>query len=262
MGKAARLKRARGAVPPPPRSGAPPNRTVLWFSAAGPVLLVVVLVFVFLGMHKSAKVPPPAPLTAADRNAPAALVAAANAVNFKPTTEAGVGALENEPASVAKASTNPYLLPVGATAPGFTLKTPQGSPVGLASLRGKAVLLEFFATWCPHCNAESPHLRQLYASLPKSRYAFVSVVADSETAPSVFAFHRYYGLAYPALLDPSSQPGSYSHPGGEGAVSRTYGVVAFPTFYVLDRRGRIVWRSDGEQPDALLRQELQRAARA
>ena len=78
------------------------------------------------------------------------------------------------------------------------------------------MLLEFFATWCPHCNAEAPHLQRLYASLPKSRYAFASVNADGEDAASVFAYHRYYGLSFPALLDPSGTPGNFHKPGAGG----------------------------------------------
>jgi peroxiredoxin len=209
---------------------------------------------------RSPKPAPPAAATAADRNAPASLVAAATAVGFHPTTEPGVGAIEGQPASAGQPSSNTNLLPVGAPAPLFTLTTPQGEKVSLATFRGKAVLLEFFATWCPHCNAEAPHLRTLSATLPKSSVAFLSVNADGETAPSVFAFHRYYGLSFPALVDPSAQPGSFSQQGGAGAVTNAYGVASYPTFYVLDRHGRIVWRSDGEQPDALLRQQLLKAA--
>ena len=94
--------------------------------------------------------------------------------------------------------------------------------VSLASLRGKAVLLELFATWCPHCNAEAPHLRTL-ANAPGPKIAFVSINGDGETAPSVFAYHRYFGLPFPALLDPSTQPGSFSSPGGSGQVSQPTG---------------------------------------
>jgi peroxiredoxin len=188
------------------------------------------------------------------------LIAAANAVGFHPTTEPGVGQLETMPASAAGAPSNPNLLVAGTRAPGFTLKTPQGKKVSLAQYRGKAVLLEFFTTWCPHCNAETPYLKSLSESLSKKPYAFISVNADGETAPSVYAFHRYYGLKYPALLDPSTQPGSFSSPGAPGPVSNAYRVESYPTFYVLDPQGRVYWASTGEQPDALLVQMLHQAS--
>ncbi|HXY16610.1 MAG TPA: hypothetical protein VEH79_00365, partial [Gaiellaceae bacterium] len=79
---------------------------------------------------------------------------------------------------------------------------------------------------------------------------------------SIFAFHRYFGLHYPALVDPSSQPGSFHQRGAPGQVTTAYHVDSFPTFYVLDPKGRIRWGSDGEQPDALLHQQLQEAARS
>jgi peroxiredoxin len=220
---------------------------------------VAVVVAVLLATRSSPKTPSAAPETASDRKARPALVSAANAVGFHPTTEPGIGEIEGEPASAAQPPENPDLLPVGSKAPGFTLKTPEGGSVSLSQYGGKAVLLEFFATWCPHCNAEAPHLRAIARSLPKGA-AIVSVNADGEGAPSVFAFHRYYGLPYPALLDPSSQPGSFNSPGAAGPMTTKYAVQAFPTFYVIDPHGTITWRDDGEQPDALLRQELARAA--
>lgn len=109
-------------------------------------------------------------------------------------------------------------------------------------------------------SAEAPHLRALAAALPKQRYAFLSIDADGENAASVFAFHRYYGLRYAALLDPSARAGSFSAPGAPGPISTRYRVESYPTFYVLAPNGRIVWRSDGEQPDALLRHELKLAS--
>jgi hypothetical protein len=86
--------------------------------------------------------------------------------------------------------------------------------------------------------------------------------ADGEDAASVFAYHRYFGLGFPALLDPSANPGSFHDPGAAGRVTTTYRVRSFPTFYVLDPKGVIRWASDGEQPDALLRQELRHALAA
>jgi peroxiredoxin len=225
------------------------------------LVLIGIGVGVLLETRPTSALPPPATrISAADRAAPAALVKAADAVHFRPTTEPGVGLIEKQPAWAGDRTSSPSLLPVGSTAPDLTLKTPEGATVRLSDLRGKAVLLEFFATWCPHCDAEAPHLRALYASLPKSRYAFLSVNADSENATSVFAYHRYFGLRYPTLLDPSSEAGSYYHPGGAGPVTMRYRVRVYPTFYVLDPSGRIVWATDAEQPDALLRRELAMAA--
>ena len=265
MGKAARLKRERQQVAkrPPPVSKQRPfaeRQRLIWGATGALVIVVGIVVGVLLATRSTSSPPPAAAPSASDQNAPAALVKAADAVGFHPTTEPGVGEIESQPASAAQPPSNPNLLAVGSKAPAFSLKTPPGQRVSLADFRGKAVLLEFFATWCPHCNAEAPHLRSLHASLPKSRYAFVSVNADGEDAASVFAYHRYFGLQFPALLDPSSQPGSFHQPGAPGPVSTSYRVQAFPTFYVLDRAGRIFWRSDGEQPDALLRLELAKAA--
>jgi thiol-disulfide isomerase/thioredoxin len=134
--------------------------------------------------------------------------------------------------------------------------------VSLSDFRGKAVLLEFFATWCPHCQAEAPHLKAMAQSLDKTRFAFVSVNGDSEDAASIYAYHRYFGLPFPALLDPGSPAGSFHQPGGVGPVSQAYHMQTFPTFYVIDPHGRIFWATDGEQPDALIRAKLQAAARA
>jgi peroxiredoxin len=268
MSKAARVKRQRRAVAAqPPAVGkqrpAAERMRLVWAGTGGVVVLIVVVAGVLLATRSSSKVPPPATASAADRNAPASLIRAAQAVGFHPTTEPGVGELEGQPASSAQPPTNPNLLAVGSKAPAFSLTTPEGQTVSLATYRGKTVLLEFFATWCPHCNAESPNLASIYKTLPKSKYAFVSINADGETAPSVYAFHSYYGLPWPALLDPAvGHAGSFTKPGGEGPVSSAYRVEAYPTFYVVDPKGRIAWRSDGEQPNALVRQELTQAARS
>jgi peroxiredoxin len=262
MGKAARLKRERKLTPPPVGKQRHRNQLtrVVWAASGGAVLVIAVVVVALLATRSETKPPGPAAASLSDKNAPASLINAADQVGFHPTTEPGVGEIEGKPASAAGAPSNPDLLAVGTATPDFTLKTPQGQKVSLASYRGRAVLLEFFATWCPHCNAEAPHLRKLYASLPHSKIAFISVNADGETAPSVFAFHDYYGLQYPALVDESSHPGSFNAPGSAGPVSTKYRVESFPTFYVIGPTGRITFRTDGEQPDALLRQELLAAA--
>jgi cytochrome c biogenesis protein CcmG, thiol:disulfide interchange protein DsbE len=260
MGRASRTKRERREAPPPVQSGKRSSDAtrLIWVVTGGVAAIVAIVVVVLLFNRSHGTTPPPAANTsAADGNAPAALVKAADAVGFKPTTEAGIGQIEDQPASAAQPSQTATLLPVGSVAPDFTLKTPEGKSISLKSYRGKPVLLEFFATWCPHCNAETPHLMQI-----AKRFKIVSINGDSEDAASVFAFHRYYGLPYPALLDPSSSPGSFTQRGASGPVTTKYGLQGFPTFYVVNPQGRITWRSDGEQPDAKLRQELERAGQS
>jgi peroxiredoxin len=260
VGKAARLKRERSQA-----SATAPSAVSEWtilLASAALALVGVLVVGVLLMTRPSHEPPPPAPRSAAEDDAPAALVRAADAVGFTPNVEPGTGEVERLAALAARPPSNPNLLPVGTRAPGFALQTPEGKTVRLADYRGKAVLVEFFATWCPHCAAATPWVRELFATLPSSKYAWLSVNADGEDAASVYAYHRYFGLASPALLDPSSQPGTFRSPGAAGAVTTRYRVQAFPTFYVVDTRGRISWRSDGEQPNALLERELREAARA
>jgi peroxiredoxin len=262
MSKAARIKAARRQAPPPIGKNQPLAPRSTWLATAGVAAAIAIVVTVLLVTRPTPQAPPAATPSAADLNAPAALVRAAARVGFQPNVEPGVGQIENKPAGAAQAASSQDLLPVGTKAPTFTLKTPEGGTVGLGDLRGKAVLIEFFATWCPHCAAEAPHLERLYRSLLQRDVAFVSINGDGEDAASVYAYHRYFGLGFPTLLDPSSRPGSFTSPGAGGPTSQAYGVDSFPTFYVLDRSGRITWRSDGEQPDALLRGQLERASAA
>jgi peroxiredoxin len=186
--------------------------------------------------------------------------AAADAVGFRVTTGADVGLVEALPARTILPAPSRSLLPVGAMAPDFTLTATDGRQVRLSDFRGKTVLLEFSATWCSHCQAEAPHLLRLYAALPAEKIAFLSVNGDSEDAASVHAFSRFFGLPWPSLLDPGSPRGSFSRQGGIGPVSAVYGLALFPTFYIVDPEGRIAWRGDREQPDALLLEKLRDAA--
>jgi thiol-disulfide isomerase/thioredoxin len=248
----------------PLRPGRPAfsRRVRLWL-AVGIVGALVVAVAVGGVLARSSS-PPGRFVTIpkADRAAPRSLVVAAEKVGFHPLTTSGVGQVEDQPASTASPPLTGDLLPVGSRAPAFTARTPAGKVVRLADLKGKAVLLDFFATWCPHCAAESPHLQKLFASLDPKKVAFVAVDANGEDAASVFAYHVYYGLGFPAVLDPSAHAVTFPKHGHMGPISKSYKVAEYPTFYVLDPAGRIVWRSDGEQPDALLRNELQTAQAA
>ena len=224
------------------------------------LVVTAIVVGAYVLLRPTSPAPPPqAKPTAADLAAPKSLQRAADAVGFTARTEPGVGSIEDKPASDANPPSNSDILPVGRPAPDFSLKSPTGETVSLASLKGKVALLEFFATWCPHCVAEAPHLARMARSYAGRPVQFVSINADSEDAASVFAYHRYFGLPFPSLLDPGGTPGSFHHGGGLGRVSRAYHVGFYPTFYVLDRNGVIRWRGDVEQPDASLRGAINKA---
>ena len=87
-------------------------------------------------------------------------------------------------------------------APDFELTASDGQVIRLADLRGKVVLLNFWATWCPPCKAEMPDLNALQRKYGADRDFVVLGVNDEESAADVIAFAQREGIAFPLLLDP------------------------------------------------------------
>jgi len=260
MGNGREVSKGRGHAGDRRRSV---RRTVLLATAG--VAVVGIAAGILIALRSSPEAapadPPRGPAAAAPAQSTgdpslAALVKAANAVGFRQTTDSSVGVVENLPADTQMLPPSKSLLPVGRQAPDFTLRTATGKNVKLSDFRGKTVLLEFFATWCPHCQAETRHLLQLSSTLASHGVAFLSVNADSEDAASIYAFERFFGITWPALLDPGTPAGSFAQAGGAGPVTDAYGIALYPTFYIIDAHGRVAWRADREQPDALLLQKL------
>jgi thiol-disulfide isomerase/thioredoxin len=123
----------------------------------------------------------------------------------------------------------------GATA---TLADLDGNPVTLESLRGKLVWLNFWASWCPPCQGETPVLRELDERYRDQGLAIVGV-AVQETAPDVVkAYVERYGLAYPIGFDATAN------------VFDTYKVFALPTQYFIGPDGRILGVVNGPIDEA------------
>ena len=116
----------------------------------------------------------------------------------------------------------------GFSAPDFTLDLLGGGQVTLSELRGKVVMVNLWASWCPPCRAEMPAIEKVYRA-NKDRglevLAVNSTVQDSEADAA--AFVRNFGLTFPIPLDRT------------GAVSARYLLRALPSTYFIDRRGVI-----------------------
>jgi cytochrome c biogenesis protein CcmG/thiol:disulfide interchange protein DsbE len=118
--------------------------------------------------------------------------------------------------------------PVGAIAPAFSLDQLDGSgPVSLASLRGRPVVLNFWASWCVTCKGEAPVLERDWNHY-RSRGLVVLGIDKEDWTSDARRFVAAHRLTFPILED------------GTGQVTGTYGVVQQPETYVLNRRGRIV----------------------
>jgi thiol-disulfide isomerase/thioredoxin len=123
------------------------------------------------------------------------------------------------------------LLPVrsGQAAPAFTLARADGTPgsVSLDALRGKVVVLDFWATWCPPCLAMLPTLHELDASWKGKGVSFVGINSDGYIEPEVLqSFLRQHGVPYPVVVD-------------DGDVGARYKVRALPQMVVIGKDGAI-----------------------
>ena len=138
----------------------------------------------------------------------------------------------------------PQLNPVeiGSSAPAFhatNLRTTR--PASLDDYRGKVVLVNIWATWCPPCRAEMPSMEKLHKKLDGTdfRIAAVSVDGDpfhpeeSQPPAGIMAFANGLGLTFDILHDPS------------GAIRRSYDIFGVPESYLIDRNGLIVKRVIG-----------------
>ena len=119
-------------------------------------------------------------------------------------------------------------------APDFALKDMDEKQHALRDYRGKVVLLNFWATWCPPCRREMPSMERLYRQLGEEGFV-VLAVNQWEEPDHVFAYMGQLEVfpSFPILFDPESK------------VSQLYEVKGLPTSFIIDREGRIVYRAIG-----------------
>jgi thiol-disulfide isomerase/thioredoxin len=129
--------------------------------------------------------------------------------------------------------------------PAVALPTLDGDTLELSSLRGRYVLVNFWATWCPPCRAETPDLIALHRAFEPRGLSVVGISVDLEGPDVVRAFADEYGIPYPILL------------GGESATEAFGGAFGLPTSFLLNPDGEVVGRFPGVFPAEAMREEFE-----
>jgi cytochrome c biogenesis protein CcmG/thiol:disulfide interchange protein DsbE len=135
----------------------------------------------------------------------------------------------------------------GKPAPEFVLKDLNGNTVKLSDYRGKAVLLNFWATWCPPCKAEMPWFVDMQKRYAAQGLQIVGVSMDDDGPEDVAKFAKEIGVNYPIVM-------------GKEEVAQKYGSVEFlPTSFFIDRNGNIIDRVFGIVERKDIEEKVQKA---
>jgi len=120
-------------------------------------------------------------------------------------------------------------------APDFTLKSNSGENVRLAELRGKVVMLNFWASWCGPCRQEMPLLDGLYKRYNPAGFEYLGINVEEDNTDALKLINDL-GVSFPILFDPESK------------ASELYRVDAMPTTVLIDKKGQIRYLNRGYKP--------------
>jgi peroxiredoxin len=148
-------------------------------------------------------------------------------------------------ASSASSSAPPTIAKQGLAAPAWSLPSDTGARLTSASFKGKGVYLNFFATWCPPCNAEAPDIDVLYRKYAKSGLVVIGV-DEQENADKAKLFRNEHQLTYPIVVDDSD------------VLRNAYAVNGLPVHVFIGRDGVVKQMVTGEMDKG----EIETAIRA
>ena len=135
-----------------------------------------------------------------------------------------------------------HVVKLGEPAPNFQLRDLNGRLVTLSDLRGKVVLLNFWATWCGPCRVEMPAMEELYRMFQRKDFEILAVSTDAEGVSVTKPFQQKNRLTFPILHD------------SDYRVGLTYGARSLPMTFMVDRQGivrhQIFGARDWSAPEA------------
>ncbi|MBG9590718.1 TlpA disulfide reductase family protein [Cytobacillus firmus] len=142
----------------------------------------------------------------------------------------------------------PIGLEKGSLAPDFELTDMEGNPVKLSDYRGKAVLLNFWASWCPPCRAEMPHMEKLYKKYKDKKFDILAVNLTNTEKNNGDAekFVKELGLTFTIPMDV------------KGTVGADYNIMAYPTSYFIDSDGVIREKVLGALNEEYMEKEIKK----
>lgn len=126
----------------------------------------------------------------------------------------------------------------------LTFKDLNGKPFALSDYKGKVVLLDFWATWCPPCRKEIPGFIALYDSYRSRGFVVIGVSMD-DSKSDIKRFAKRYKMNYPILIG-----------AGRNDLEPAFGPLPLPTAFVIARDGRICAKHDGLTPKEQFEREI------
>ena len=129
-------------------------------------------------------------------------------------------------------------------APNFSLQTQNGKVIELSKLKGRVVLVNFWATWCPPCRAEIPDFIEVYNTYKSKGFEIVGIALDEEGWSKVAPYIEKVKMNYPVVL------------GSAKVVQQYGGIEAIPTTFIIDKNGYIADSQVGLLSKELLEKAL------